>query len=124
RRYLHYPSSCVQNALRSQQKRARAEIWKLALATPAMEGLPPTTLSHAPRALPKRSAVQEKADEDSGDPKPVVAFLSEHMPVARGSKADWAEIWQAKLGQEAWSATQFGAVLRHICEQANRLTSV
>jgi len=95
-----------------------------------MEVLPPTTLSHAPRALPKRSAVQETADEHSVDPKPVVAFLSEHMPVARGSKADWTEIysgfreWQAKLGQEAWSATQFGAVLRHICEQANRLTSV
>src|SRR5262249_184617 len=61
-----------------------------------------------PRALPKRSAVQETADEHSVDPKPVVAFLSEHMPVARGSKADWTEIysgfreWQAKLGQEAW----------------------
>src|SRR5262249_34850439 len=44
------------------------------LASLAMEVLPPTTLSHAPRALPKRSAVQETADEHSVDPKPVVAF--------------------------------------------------
>jgi hypothetical protein len=55
----------------------------------------------------------------------VVAFLTEHMPVARGNKVDWGEIyggfreWQAKLGHEVSPATQFGAVLRHICEQAN-----
>jgi hypothetical protein len=47
------------------------------------------------------------------------------VPIARSSRADWGDIyggfreWQAKLGQEAWPATQFGAVLRHICQQAN-----
>jgi hypothetical protein len=91
----------------------------------AMEVLPPTTLESAPRALPKRSVVPEAADEHAVDPKPVIAFLAEHVPAARGSRADWGEIyggfreWQARLGQEAWPATQFGAVLRHICEQAN-----
>jgi hypothetical protein len=91
---------------------------------PAMEVLPPTTLSSAPRALPKQSGVRKTAHEHAVDPRPVVAFLAEHMPVARGSRADWGDIysgfreWQAKLGHEAWPATQFGAVLRHICEKA------
>src|SRR5262249_32804064 len=91
----------------------------------AMEILPPTTLNDAPKALPKRSVVQEAVDEHTVDPKPVIAFLAEHMPVARGSSADWGDIysgfrqWQAKLGQEAWTATLFGAVLRHVCEQAS-----
>jgi hypothetical protein len=95
------------------------------LPTLAMEILPPTTLNRAPKALPKRSVVQETADERTVDAKPVIAFLAEHMPVARGSRADWGDIysgfreWQTSLGQEAWPATQFGAVLRHICEQAN-----
>jgi hypothetical protein len=59
------------------------------------------------------------------DPKPVIAFLTEHVPAARGGRADWGDIyrgfreWQAKLGHEVWSATQFGAVLRHICEAAS-----
>jgi hypothetical protein len=62
--------------------------------------------------------------EDHTDPKPVIAFLAEHMPASHGSRADWGDIysgfreWQARLGQEAWPATKFGAVLRHICEQA------
>jgi hypothetical protein len=90
-----------------------------------MEVLPPTTLETVPRALPKLTGVQESADEHAVDPKPVVAFLTEHMPIARGSKVDWTDIyngfreWQASLGHEAWPATKFGAVLRHICEQAN-----
>ena len=90
-----------------------------------MEILPPTTLENTPRALPKRSVVPEAADERAVDPKPVIAFLAEHVPVARGSRADWGEIYigfrecQAKLGQEAWPAAQFGAALRYICEQAN-----
>jgi len=75
---------------------------------------------HVPIGTPS-----EPVDKHALDPKPVIAFLVEHMPVARGNKVDSSEIygcfreWQAKLGQEAWSATQFGAVLRHICEQAN-----
>ena len=93
--------------------------------TLAMEVLPPTTLETVPRALPKLTGIQEALDEHVVDPKPVIAFLAQHMPVARGNKVDWGEIysgfreWQTKLGQQAWSATQFGAVLRHICEQAN-----
>jgi len=76
-----------------------------------MEVLPPTTLEPVPRALPKRSAIQEAADERAGYPKSVLAFLAEPMPVARRSLADWGDIynhfreWQAKLGQEAWPAT-------------------
>jgi hypothetical protein len=91
----------------------------------AIEVLPPTTLDSTPRALPKRSVVQEPIDERAFDPKPVIAFLTQHVPIARGSRADWGEIyggfreWQTKLGQEVWPAAQFGAVLRHICEQAN-----
>jgi hypothetical protein len=61
---------------------------------------------------------------DKIDPKPVVAFLAEHMPTDRGSRVDWGEIyggflaWQSERGGEALPASQFGAVLRHICEQA------
>ena len=97
--------------------------------TQAVEVLAPVpqqndTLPRPSRAIAKRHAVPELQD-DAVDPKPVIAFLAEHMPIARGSLADWGEIyggfreWQAKLGQEAWPAIQFGAVLRHICEQAN-----
>jgi hypothetical protein len=58
------------------------------------------------------------------DPKPVVAFLAEHMPADRGSRADWGDLyggflaWQTERGGNTLAASQFGAVLRHICEQA------
>jgi hypothetical protein len=97
--------------------------------TPAAEVLAPVpqqndTLRRPSRAIAKRDAVQEPLD-DAIDPKPVIAFLAEHVLVARGSRADWGDIysgfreWQAQLGHDAWPATQFGAVLRHICDQAN-----
>jgi hypothetical protein len=56
-------------------------------------------------------------------PGPVVAFLAEHMPPARGSRADWPEIYggflasQAERGGNSLSASQFAAALRHICEE-------
>jgi hypothetical protein len=59
------------------------------------------------------------------DPKPVVAFLAEHMPAELGSRADWSAIyggylaWRTEHGGDALPASQFGAVLRHICEQAD-----
>jgi hypothetical protein len=62
---------------------------------------------------------------DEIDPKPVIAFLAKHMPADRGSRADWGELyggflaWQIERGGNALPASQFGAVLRHICEQAN-----
>jgi hypothetical protein len=116
--------------LRSKRAAAFAEVRQsrdLETDAPAlaMEVLPPATLRSAPRALAKQSVIQKAADEHAVDPKPVIAFLAEHMPVARGSRVDWGDIyggfreWQAQLGHEAWPATQFGAVLRHICEQAN-----
>jgi hypothetical protein len=46
------------------------------------------------------------------------------MPVDRGSRADWGDIyggflaWQTARGGDALPASAFGAVLRHICEQA------
>jgi hypothetical protein len=96
--------------------------------TPAVEVLAPVPPQHEtlrrPRAIAKREVVQEPLD-DAVDPKPVIAFLAEYVPVARGGRADWGEIYagfcerQAKLGQTAWPATHFGAVLRHICERAN-----
>jgi hypothetical protein len=62
---------------------------------------------------------------DEIDPKPVVDFLAKHMPPARGDRADWADLygdflpWDAERGGKPLSASQFGAVLRHICEQAD-----
>jgi hypothetical protein len=76
-------------------------------------------------AQPKAIAAPIASASEEIDPKPVIAFLAKHMPADRGSRADWGEIysgfreWQVKLGQEAWAATQFGAVLRHVCEVAN-----
>ena len=61
---------------------------------------------------------------DEIDPKPVIAFLAAHMPADRGSRADWGDLyggfltWQTERGGNALPASQFGAVLRHICEQA------
>jgi hypothetical protein len=98
--------------------------------------LPPAgTEEEAPRRIKARRGVaapdpaQPKAiaapiASDEIDPKPVVAFLAEHMPSDRGSRADWGEIyggflaWQTERGGEALPASQFGAVLRHICDQA------
>jgi hypothetical protein len=74
----------------------------------------------APRAIEKHAT--PAATEI--DPKPVVAFLAEHMPTARGSRADWGDIysgflvWQAGHGGYSLEASEFGAVLRHICEEA------
>jgi len=95
-----------------------AEVLEASGRTPPVEVLAPAHQLRVPRA-------KDVISQDHVDPKPVIAFLAEHMPVARGSRADWGEIysgfreWQARLGQEAWPATQFGAVLRHICEEAN-----
>src|SRR5262249_38093716 len=58
-----------------------------------VEVLPPTTLETVPRALPKLTGVQEAADEHAVDPKPVIAFLAQHMPVARGGRADWSDVY-------------------------------
>jgi hypothetical protein len=99
----------------------QAEVLETVSPTPAIEVLAPTPQLSGPRAIAKADAISQ----DQVDPKPVIAFLAEHMPVARGSRADWGDIysgfreWQAKLGQETWPATKFGAILRHICEQAN-----
>jgi hypothetical protein len=74
-------------------------------------------------AQPKAIAAPIASDEI--DPKPVVAFLAEHMPADRGSRADWGELyggflaWQTERGGNTLGASQFGAVLRHICEQAD-----
>jgi hypothetical protein len=73
-------------------------------------------------AIGSEASMANNADEL--DPKPVVAFLAEHMPADRGSRADWGELyggflaWQTERGGNALPASQFGAVLRHICEQA------
>jgi hypothetical protein len=73
-------------------------------------------------AAGSEASMANNADEI--DPKPVVAFLAEHMPADRGSRADWGDLyggflaWQTERGGNALPASQFGAVLRHICEQA------
>jgi hypothetical protein len=91
-----------------------------ARTTPAVEVLAPTPQLSGPRTIAKVDAISQH----QVDPKPVIAFLAEHMPLVRGSRADWGDMysgfreWQAKLGQDEWPATKFGAVLRHICEQA------
>jgi hypothetical protein len=65
------------------------------------------------------------SDAEEIDPKPVVAFFAQHVSPARGRRADWADIyggflaWQSDQGGNSLSAAQFGAVLRHICEQAD-----
>jgi hypothetical protein len=74
-------------------------------------------------AAGSEAPIANNADEI--DPKPVVAFLAEHMPADRGSRADWGELyggflaWQTERGGNTLAASQFGAVLRHICEEAN-----
>jgi hypothetical protein len=85
----------------------------------------PTASWRRQARVPDVPAVQAIAAPDEIDPRPVVAFLAEHMPPARGSRADWATLYggflasQAERGGDSLSASQFGAVLRHICEQAN-----
>jgi hypothetical protein len=102
------------------QKGARAKFWRPALRTAAVEVLAPTHQLSGPRAIAKADVISQ----DHVDPKPVIAFLAEHMPTDRGSRADWGEIyggflaWQTERGGEALPASQFDAVLRHICDQA------
>jgi hypothetical protein len=99
----------------------QGEILEASARIPTVEVVAPMPQLSRPRAI----AQTDVLSRDQIDPKPVIAFLAEHVPAARGSRADWGDIysgfreWQAKLGQEAWPATRFGAVLRHICEQAN-----
>jgi hypothetical protein len=106
------------------------EILPPLLPTVAQEEAPRRVRVKIRRSVPVPDPAQPKAiaapiASDEVDPKPVVAFLAEHMPTDRGSRADWGDIyggflaWQTERGGEALPATQFGAVLRHICEQAN-----
>jgi hypothetical protein len=76
-----------------------------------------------PTAVPAIATSNEapmSTHADVIDPRPVVAFFAKHVPPARGSRADWAIIYGGFLehGGNYLSASQFGAVLRHICEQA------
>jgi hypothetical protein len=116
----------VAEALSTHAEAAEPEI--LPPLPPADEEVPRRAhrgLSAPDPEQPKVIAAPIASASEEIDPKPVIAFLAKHMPADRGSRADWGEIysgfreWQVKLGQEAWAATQFGAVLRHVCEVAN-----
>jgi hypothetical protein len=115
---------------REQTGAAPPPVETTTLEAEELEVIPAT--AEAPKAswrrqtrVPDVPAVQAIAAPDEIDPRPVVAFLAKHMPPARGSRADWADVYgaflasQAERGGEPLSASQFGAVLRHICEQAN-----
>jgi hypothetical protein len=114
---------------REQAADERAQHVSATLEAEELEILPATAQS--PRAswprsarVPDVPAVPTIAAPDEVDPRPVVAFLVEHMPPDRGSRVDWADIYggflasQAERGGNSLSASEFGAVLRHICEEA------
>jgi hypothetical protein len=88
------------------------------------------------RALPKPPVVLQPAvvaaNDDSADdgidPRPVIDFMKVRTKAAKGSRADWAEMygefigWQEEQGdgsERPMTAHQFGAALRYICEKAN-----
>jgi hypothetical protein len=129
--------------LRSHQPRPAGCRLQPAATTAIAEILPPAETSTNFSVLPKGTqstsrrvrthqaiaslsdtAVPVVASDDEIDPKPVVAFLAQHMPADRGSRADWGDIyggflaWQTERGGNTLPASEFGAVLRHICEQA------
>jgi hypothetical protein len=70
-------------------------------------------------AAPDEAPIDGDAEEI--DPKPVVAFFAQHVPPARGSRADWADIYGGFLeqGGNYLSASQFGACCATSCEQAD-----
>jgi hypothetical protein len=82
-----------------------------------------TRLRIAVPAITAPAATSTNSDAEEIDPKPVVAFFAKHVPPARGGRADWADIYGGFLASQtdgnSLSAAQFGAVLRHICEQAD-----
>jgi hypothetical protein len=91
--------------------------WRRQVHVPHVPAVPAIA---APADMPIASSAATEID-----PRPVVAFLAAHMPPDRGSRADWADIYGGFLASQServgtsLSASQFGAVLRHICEQAN-----
>jgi hypothetical protein len=97
-----------------------------ALEPPARPVLTGNVVAIQRRAKPISAPVPAVEDAEEIDADPVITFLKERVPPAKGEEADWAIIYdefqreQSERGTEGvyLAPRQFGAVLDYICKHA------